>query len=94
MQIAYDRGAEYVFPADQDDVWHDDKLERLMDRMRLAETASGGSSPQLVYSDLTVVDGELHRWPPPFCVFPGFDTARAGRCGPCWGVVLCWAVPV
>ncbi len=34
MQHAYDLGAEYLLPADQDNVWHPDKIERLLGRMR------------------------------------------------------------
>jgi glycosyltransferase involved in cell wall biosynthesis len=93
MQHAYDQGAEYLLPADQDDVWHPDKIERLLGRMRQAEAAAAGKRgqapfagtarrvlctngacplfpgrplPQLVYSDLTVVDAELRMVHPSF----------------------------
>ena len=87
MQHAYDLGAEYLLLADQDDVWHPDKIERMLERMRRG--SRGGKrgtgpisaktraccprslppfprSPQLVYSDLTVVDAELRTVHPSF----------------------------
>ncbi|MCE5267989.1 MAG: glycosyltransferase [Planctomycetaceae bacterium] len=66
MQQAYDRGAEYLLLADQDDVWHADKIERMLGRMHDVEAAAGRPSPQLVYSDLTVVDAELRMVHPSF----------------------------
>lgn len=56
LQQAYDLGAQYVFFADQDDVWLPDKLRRQLSRMQDAEAGAQGRLPQLVYSDLTVVD--------------------------------------
>jgi GT2 family glycosyltransferase len=44
MQHAYDMGAEYLLLADQDDVWHQDKIERMLERMHRAE-ASAGRAP-------------------------------------------------
>lgn len=52
--------------ADQDDVRHPDKIERLLERMRLAEASASRPSPQLVYSDLTVVDAGLRTVHPSF----------------------------
>jgi glycosyltransferase involved in cell wall biosynthesis len=66
VQHAYDMGAEYLLLADQDDVWHRDKIERLLEQMRRAEGSAGRPSPQLVYSDLTVVDAELRTVHPSF----------------------------
>jgi glycosyltransferase involved in cell wall biosynthesis len=66
MQQAYDRGAEYLFFADQDDVWHPDKIAKQMQCMQEAEDAAGTRSPQLVYSDLVVVDASLRSLHPSF----------------------------
>jgi len=66
MQSAYEMGAEYLLLADQDDVWHDDKLQRLLDRMRLGEASAGRHSPHLVYSDLIVVDAQMQTIHPSF----------------------------
>jgi glycosyltransferase involved in cell wall biosynthesis len=59
MQAALDAGAGYAAFADQDDVWHPDKLERELDLLRTREAAAGSAVPLLVHSDLTVVDEEL-----------------------------------
>jgi len=48
--------APYVFFADQDDVWHPDKVETMLDVMRSAEKLYGSSTPLLLHSDLRVID--------------------------------------
>jgi len=59
LKQAYALGAQYVFCADQDDVWLPDKLSKQLARMQEAERTAPQGSPQLVYSDLTVVDEHL-----------------------------------
>lgn len=59
LQSACDLGAEYVFLADQDDVWLPDKIARQMDLIRRAEAAAPSGTSILVYSDLAVVDARL-----------------------------------
>jgi rhamnosyltransferase len=60
LQEALRGGAEYVFTCDQDDVWLDDKVERLLGLMQARERQAGGRSvPLLVHSDLTVVRDDL-----------------------------------
>jgi hypothetical protein len=56
MQRACDLGADYLFLADQDDVWQVDKLRRQMELMRQNETAPGRPVAHLVYSDPVVVN--------------------------------------
>jgi hypothetical protein len=56
---AYRRGAEYLFFADQDDVWHPEKLDRQLARMYEAEQSCDGRAPSLVYSDMEVCDAAL-----------------------------------
>jgi glycosyltransferase involved in cell wall biosynthesis len=56
MQYAVEHGAHYVFFADQDDVWHPDKLGLMLAAMHELEAIEGGKLPLLIYCDLTVVD--------------------------------------
>lgn len=51
--------ADYIFLADQDDVWLPNKLMDLFLALREVETT--GRLPASVYSDLGVVDQNLHR---------------------------------
>jgi glycosyltransferase involved in cell wall biosynthesis len=59
IQRAFDLGADYLFLADQDDVWQTDKLRRQMELMRQGEMASGKRIAHLVYSDLVVVNERM-----------------------------------
>ncbi len=59
LQRAADLAAEYVFLADQDDVWLPQKIRQQLDLIRRAEAAAGRPTPLLVYSDLEVVDARL-----------------------------------
>lgn len=56
LQRAYECGAQYVFPADHDDIWDPQKLELQLAELRRAERCDHGCRPTLVYSDLTVID--------------------------------------
>ena len=60
LQFAYELGAEHVFLADQDDVWLPRKIGKQMALMRATETSVSAGTPVLVYSNLTIVDRELH----------------------------------
>ncbi len=51
--------ADYVMFADQDDVWLPTKVETTLRAMQRMEEQYGSSTPLLVHTDLTVVDGEL-----------------------------------
>jgi glycosyltransferase involved in cell wall biosynthesis len=66
MRHASQRGAEYLLFADQDDVWQPDKVERQLSLMRRQEATRGQRTPQLVYSDLRVVDAEARTVHPSF----------------------------
>jgi len=50
--------APYVLFADQDDIWHRDKVETMLRLMRLAEARFGKETPLLLHSDLRVIDAE------------------------------------
>lgn len=53
-------GGDYCAFADQDDVWKDDKLEKMMAVMSRLEQSHGKDVPLLVFCDSTVVDESLH----------------------------------
>lgn len=57
LKCALDRGAEYVFCCDQDDVWAPNKLDSMMAELQSAE--GPGRGPCLVHHDLRVVDESL-----------------------------------
>ena len=52
--------ADYYLFCDQDDKWCTDKIEKQMATMKEAEQAHPGK-PVLVFSDLFIVDSELHQ---------------------------------
>jgi len=60
-QKLLERAAEsrYVMLADQDDVWHPDKIARSVRAIEEAESALPPGTPVLVHSDLSVVDESL-----------------------------------
>lgn len=51
-----DTGRVYFMFADQDDIWHADKLRRTLRRMKRVEKRYGASQPALVFTDAAVVD--------------------------------------
>lgn len=53
--------ADYYFFADQDDIWHKDKMEILYRYMRFYEDVFGSHLPLLVHGDLKIIDsaGEI-----------------------------------
>ncbi len=69
MQTALDRGADYVFVADQDDVWHSEKLSEQLKLMSRTEQETGGLVPTLVYTDLAVANDQLEVVRPSFNEF-------------------------
>ena len=56
LQRAWDVGADYVLLADQDDIWHDDKVAQQVQALRPTEVAGGREVPRLVYCDAAVID--------------------------------------
>lgn len=52
-------GARYLFLADQDDVWDQDKLALSLSAMTALESKFGSTIPILVHTDLRVVDQTL-----------------------------------
>ncbi len=56
LQKAWHDGADYVLLADQDDIWHTDKIARQVHALQAAEAGAGCEVPQLVFCDAAVVD--------------------------------------
>ncbi|HEX4160613.1 MAG TPA: glycosyltransferase family 2 protein [Rhizomicrobium sp.] len=68
--------ASYVMYADGDDIWHADKMERTLQRMKAAERQFGVATPLLVHSDLRVVDENLRCLAPSFWRYQFVDPRR------------------
>jgi glycosyltransferase involved in cell wall biosynthesis len=47
---------DYFLLADQDDIWHRDKVARQVEALAAAEAAAGRAVPQLVFCDAAVID--------------------------------------
>ena len=50
------QGADYVFLADQDDIWHADKVARQVQALQAAEAGGERTRPRLVFCDAAVID--------------------------------------
>lgn len=59
MNVALEECADYVFFADQDDVWHPEKLASMLAAMGELERTCSVDTPLLLHCDLVVVDEEL-----------------------------------
>ena len=66
LQQARQEGADYVLPADQDDIWRTDKVARQVAALQAAEAVNGHALPQLVYCDAAVVDAARRPLHPSF----------------------------
>ena len=63
--------ADYVFLADQDDVWKNIKIRVQMDKMLECEEEWGSETPILIHSDMEVVDQDLNQIHPSMLEFIG-----------------------
>lgn len=61
----------YLMFADQDDLWHPEKVARSLDAIRSHER--GGAQPVLVHTDLAVVGAALEPIAPSFWAYAGLD---------------------
>ena len=52
--------SEYIFFADQDDIWLPDKIQLTLEKIRNLETLYGKNTPLLVHTDLKVVDSNMN----------------------------------
>lgn len=66
----------YVMLSDQDDVWREDKAERMLFHMKKAEKKWGADSPILLYSDARVVDRNLREIAPSFLKYQHINPSR------------------
>lgn len=81
-------GYQHIALADQDDVWHADRLERGLAEMQRLEAEHGPQTPLLVHSDLRMVDEAGKELAPSFLKFRGYSTTSQrnvavmlGQCG-------------
>ena len=77
LEHALDIDPAYLMFCDQDDIWHEDKIERQMALMEQSE-AGKTAIPVLVHSDLEVVSAGNRSIAPSFVAYQGLDTARNG----------------
>ena len=70
-------GQYYMF-ADQDDIWHPDKVEKTLAAMREAEAAAACSLPLLVHCDMRVVDEEEQEIAPSYVKYQQMSPERCG----------------
>lgn len=68
--------AHYVFLADQDDVWDQDKVVISLDKMWALEQEHGTETPLLVHTDLRVMDESLQLISPSFFEFQNLKKSR------------------
>jgi len=65
--------SEYAMFCDEDDVWHPDKIEKTLQKMREGESLYGKETPLLVHTDLRVTDGEGKEIHPSMFAHQGWD---------------------
>ncbi|MFO0946173.1 MAG: glycosyltransferase family 2 protein [Planctomycetota bacterium] len=75
---ARDAKADYVFLADQDDVWRPDKIVRTLQVMADVESNVGADVPVLVHADLAVTDEKLQVRHPSFMSYQRIRHQRDG----------------
>lgn len=76
--------SDYVAFADQDDIWHPEKMGTMLYAMQVLEAAAGSDVPLLAHSDLVVVDESLTEMAKSFVRYSKLSPASAG-----FGVLLC-----
>lgn len=66
----------YFMFADQDDIWHPDKIARSVQEIKNAESGRPAGEPVLVHSDLCVVDEHLKQISPSLIRYQSLNPAR------------------
>lgn len=84
MNFSLEKGAEYVFFADQDDVWYPEKMATMLAALLELERTHGVQVPLLVHSDLAIVNEALEPIADSFVGFSKLSPATADL-----GVLLC-----
>lgn len=77
MRIAQEDGADYVFFADQDDVWHPQKLQIFLDETKRLAMIAGKELPLLLHSDLEVVNDSMETISPSFMKYVGLAPGQS-----------------
>lgn len=72
------QGQVYYMFADQDDVWHTDKISRTLKSMKRLEGKYGNNSPAMVFTDAAVVDENLHMIAPSFFAMQRLEVRKRG----------------
>ena len=95
IRHALARGHEHVALADQDDLWHPDRVRAGMTALLDAERELGTDAPLLAHSDLRLVDGDGSRIHDSFLARRGYATGAGaslptalGQCGVMGNTVL------
>jgi rhamnosyltransferase len=83
MEVALEEGADYLFLADQDDIWRPEKLSIMLAAIQELEQKAA-DLPLLVHCDLEVVDEGLHPIAKSFIRFSRLSPTRADL-----GLLLC-----
>jgi len=73
--------APYVMFADQDDIWHPDKISLTLAAMRHREVEVGTGRPILVHTDLVVVDEDLQTVAASYWRYQGLVPSRGHALG-------------
>ena len=77
LEFAAQREADYVFLADQDDVWHPEKIAIMLATMQDLEQSYLATTPLLVHCDLAIVDKSLQPVASSFAIYSGLYPATA-----------------
>lgn len=65
---------DYVMLCDQDDVWHNDKIETTLACMKALEARHAPNTPLLVHTDISVADEEMQVTIPSYKTYMKSDT--------------------
>ena len=76
LEAAAEKSTPYFMFADQDDVWHPDKIARSVQAIKAAESGRPSGGPVLVHSDLRVVDEHLKQIAPSLIRYQSLNPAR------------------
>lgn len=74
IKKALDEGYEYFMFADQDDIWSEEKVDILYERLKQA----GNSNPFLIHHDLAVVNEKLEMMDPSFWHYQNLNPCNVG----------------
>jgi len=95
IDLALAHSFDYIALADQDDVWHSDRVSSGMHQLLQAEADLGTEHPILAHSDLQVIDGNDTLLKSSFLRYRGYSTGdrrhlptMLGQCGVLGNTVL------